>query len=147
MNQSQYTRLSVMCQPLMPYSYYRWYIPRLEVLLGSGTASKDSTYLQIFGVSFTLHVVQPRVIGVRRNACVLQLPSEVRMRTCYTVVKHPCTALCHRITPKDVQSTTLYTPWTTPSVTIERNSSAHAHVIKFKGGIFKLFKNSVGLAR
>ena len=32
------------------------------------------------------------------------------------------------VTPKDDQVTTLYTLWTTPSVTVARNSSEHAHI-------------------
>ena len=34
-------------------------------------------------------------------------------------------ALCHCITPKDDRVTTLCTPWTTPMVTVERNSYVH----------------------
>ena len=40
----------------------------------------------------------------------------------------PPLTLCHRITPKDDLVTNLYTLWTTPSVTIVRNSSVHAHI-------------------
>ena len=50
------------------------------------------------------------------------------MQSCDRVAKCPKAqlTLCHHITPKDVRVTTLYTLWTTPSVTIARNSYAHA---------------------
>ena len=38
----------------------------------------------------------------------------------------PPPALCHHVTPKDDRVTTLYTLWTTPSVTEARNSYEHA---------------------
>ena len=46
------------------------------------------------------------------------------MRSCDTAAKCPIPqlTLCRRITQKDNQVTTLYTPWTTPSVTVARNS-------------------------
>ena len=40
-----------------PHSHYRWYVPRLLVLLRSRIVSKDTTYLSRFGVLFTLLVV------------------------------------------------------------------------------------------
>ena len=40
------------------------YILRLDDLLGNGTNSKDATELRRFDLSFTLHPVQPAVIGV-----------------------------------------------------------------------------------
>ena len=45
----------------------------------------------------------------------------------------------------------LYTPWSTPSVTVAKNSSVyalhssvHAHGEVIRGGIFKHFKTSMG---
>ena len=52
-----------------------------------------------------------------------------------------------RNTPVDGRVTTLYTPWTTPSVTIARNSSAHAHGEVVRGGNFKHFKTFMGFSR
>ena len=40
----------------------------------------------------------------------------------------PPLALCPLVTLKDDRVTTFYTPWTTPSVTIGRNSSPHARI-------------------
>ena len=42
---------------LILQSTYRWYILWLEALLGSGTASKDVSYLLKFGVFITLQAV------------------------------------------------------------------------------------------
>ena len=52
------------------------------------------------------------------------------MRSCVTVTNHPIPPLilCHRVTPKDDKVTTVYTPWTTPSDTIAKNSCTHAHI-------------------
>ena len=38
-------------------SHYRWYVPRLEVLLGGRNVPKDASYLPRFGVSVTLQEV------------------------------------------------------------------------------------------
>ena len=40
----------------------------------------------------------------------------------------PPFTLYRPVTPKDNGVSNMYTPWTTPSVTVERNSSAHAHI-------------------
>ena len=40
---------------------------------------------------------------------------------------HPIT-LSYHVTPKDDRVTTLYIPWTTRSVTVAINSSAHDHI-------------------
>ena len=42
-------------------------------------------------------------------------------------IQLPTLTLCHCITKNDGRLTILYTPWTTPLVTIARNLSAHAH--------------------
>ena len=44
------------------------------------------------------------------------------MRLCETSF----TSNCCCVSPKDDHVTTLYTPWTTPSVTVARNSYMHA---------------------
>ena len=45
-------------------------------------------------IPFTLKAIRPVVIGVGQNVPVLQLPSEVHMRLCDTVMKCPlpCTS-------------------------------------------------------
>ena len=72
------------------------------------------------------------------------------MRPCDTVAKYTL-ALCRCVIPKDDPATTLYTPITTPLVTVARNSSAnlsaHAHGTKFRCGNFKNFKTSIGHTR
>ena len=59
---------------------------------------------------------------------ILQPLCEVRMQSCDTVAKHPIPQLtiCRGIIPKDNRVTTLYTPWSKPSVTVDRNLYAHA---------------------
>ena len=53
--------------------------------------------------------------------------------------------LCRHVTSKDDRVTIFYTLWTTPSVTIARNSSAHvrssvhAHSTEFQGRKFQTF--------
>ena len=67
-------------------------------------------------------------MSVWPNAPVLQLLSEVCMRPYDTVVKHLFTThlpYVPHVAPRDDQVTNLYTPWTTPSVTVARNSSGH----------------------
>ena len=65
-----YTRKEEVTLPLvgldsiMPQSHYRWYVPRLQVLLSGRTTYKDASYLLRFGVSITLQVVQFVVIGI-----------------------------------------------------------------------------------
>ena len=65
------------------------------------------------------------------------------MQTCDTVVKCPTPplTLCRRVTPKYNQVATLYTVWTTPSVTLAKNSSAYTHGEVVRGRSFKHFKN------
>ena len=46
---------------------------------------------------------------------------------------------CCCIIPKHDRVTTLYKPWTTPSVNLSKNSSAHAHGTKFRHRNFKHF--------
>ena len=79
------------------------------------------------------------VLVFGRKAPILQLLSVAK---CLAPL-----ALSNHITPKDDRVTTLYTPWTTPSVTIARNSSTHAHiglcipmVPNFEGEIFNILK-------
>ena len=65
------------------------------------------------------------------------------MQTCDTVVKCPTPplTLCRRVMPKYNQVATLYTVWTTPSVTLAKNSSAYTHGEVVRGRSFKHFKN------
>ena len=78
------------------------------------------------------------VIGVGRNAPVLQLPCEGHLQSCDTVVKCPIPllTLCCRIAQKDDYATPLYTPWTTPSVPVGKKSFVHAHSATVRGGSF-----------
>ena len=87
----------------MTQLHYWQYIPQLEVLLGGRTAYQDASCLQRFGISVTLQGIHSTVIGVGRNASVIQPPSEVHMRVCDTVAKRPFLplTLCCHITPKD----------------------------------------------
>ena len=89
------------------------------------------------------------ITGVGQNAAVLQLPSEVSMRTCDTVAKCPIPILplCHCITLKHVRVIPLYTLCITLSVTISKTTSAHAHSDTVGGGNFKHLKTSVGDSR
>ena len=89
--------LTRFCHREMPQSYYRRYVPWLEVLLGGGTASKDTPYLPTFGVFITLKAVQFVVIGVGPNSPV-QLKCGVRMRSSDTVAKRPFTSI-HLMSP------------------------------------------------
>ena len=59
----------------------------------------------------------------------------------------PPLTFCRRVTQKDDRVTTLYTPWTTPSDTVARNSFAHARGAVDRGVNFKHFKTSVGCTR
>ena len=99
---------------------------------------------------FSIQAVQSTFIGViGKNAPVLQLLSGIRMGTYDTVTKCPVPpfTLCRCITPRHAQVTTLYTPWTTPSVSISQNPSARAHGEMVRGGNFKHFNTFVALAR
>ena len=89
------------------------------------------------------------VMCIRRNANGLQLLSQVCMRTLDTVAKRPIPplTLCCHVTLKHDRVTTLYTLWTTPSVTVVKLSSVHAHGVVTRGRNFKHFKTSVGRAR
>ena len=51
---------------------------------------------------FTLQPVPPALVGVGQNAPVIQVPSDIHMQACDTVVQHPIPplTLCRRITPK-----------------------------------------------
>ena len=82
------------------------------------TQAADHLFIHISPI--TLQAVGPMVTCVPQQwshlpgcpifiqvAPVLQLPFQIHMRPCVTV-------------------TALYTPWTTPSVTVTRNSSVHA---------------------
>ena len=71
------------------------------------------------------------------------------MQSWDTVVKHPkpLLAVCRRVTPKNDQVTTLYTLWTTTSVTVARNSTVHVHSEAVRGGNFKHFKTSIDHTR
>ena len=56
--------------------------------------------------------------------------------------------LCHRGPPEARQSHNLICkPWTTPSITISKNSSVHAHCFRFRRGNFKHLKTSIARSR
>ena len=76
---------------LKPESHYRRYFPRLEILLGSRTTSKENSFLPRFSVSITLQAVYFRIIGIGWNTPVPQLPSEVCMQPSDIVAKRPFT--------------------------------------------------------
>ena len=69
------------------YASFTRYVPWLEILFGAETASKETSYLQRFGVSIPMQVVFPSVIGIGQNVPVLQLPSDVHTQACDTVAR------------------------------------------------------------
>ena len=81
-----------MVTSVMPWSHHRWYVLQLQVYWGCRAASTAASYLPRFSVAFTLWQVSFAVIVIGWNAPVIQLPSEVCMRPCDTMVKCPFTS-------------------------------------------------------
>ena len=111
----------------MSNAHYMLYIPRLQVFRGCKTASQDDSYLPRFGVAFTPQTVSSAVVKTslsfnygRRFVCSLM----TQRRNTHI----PPLSLCCCITPKGDQVRTLYTLWTTASVTTAINSSVHARI-------------------
>ena len=113
---------------VIPQLQYRRYVPRLQVLLSSGTASKYSSYLPRFGVS--IHITSGASCWSRHWSKCFSPSTDVYMQACDKVAKPPIPriTLCCCSTPKHDCITSLHTPTTTPSVTISKKPSAHATV-------------------
>ena len=97
--------------------------------------------------------VQAKVIGVLQTAPVLQLPYEVRMRSCDTMPKCPITS-AHLMLPcyteKKAESQPVDYTFSNRSkkfVCVCSPSSVHAHGNKFRKNNFKHFKTSVESAK
>ena len=102
----------------MRLSHYRQYVPRLQ-------QNRLSPHI--------IRVVHSTGGVIHSYWCLVKHPSfSNHSRFIYDLVSQwrnihiPPLALCCRVTLKDDRVTTLYTPWTTPSVTMARNSYAHA---------------------
>ena len=145
-NTDTFTRI-VFTKALMPFSHCRWYVLRLEVLLGGGTASQVTHCVQV------VHTTGSVICGYR---CLLKCQSSNYHPRFVCDLVSPWRnirqlTLCRRITPKDDQVITLCTLWITPSVTVVRNSYIcaesfmHAHSTKIGGRNFKLLKTTMGL--
>ena len=108
---------------LMPLSHYSRYFPQLRVFFASGTASQVIPFYPSCSGS-----VIRSYRSLAKHPCPLTTVQDL-----YSTLRHigetsmyvqsPYVTI---YTPKDDRVTTLCTPWTTPSVTIARNSSAHA---------------------